>query len=1118
MTVPKFLEGGGTASGPTILAGFSVALHGTRFAFKSFHPLAEKGLILRVETGGNVVSWQTDDLRFNSDSPVARFVWIAGYANGTSEADREFTLLVNDAPWFHFEIQSRVEAATWSSPGPDGATLRFESRWKDWAGDEYGYMSLDVPRGVLPENRPLTLRLEGEEGESRDWFNVFTYPLAEQVEVVGHPALVRGAAGTRQLIGVFIDHVSAPSSVHMRTGSGEDLHGVAEFGYNVFTLEVEPVGRETKMPVTVTVGNTTLFEGTATLRPVPERVFYLLPHSHNDIGYSDHQETMLLKQFQNIENALALITKTAGYPPEARFKWNVEILWTVEQWLARASSEQREAFVRAVRGRQMGLDALFGNMLTGICRPEEHLRMTHYARRLGRELGVPLTSAMSGDIPGFIWGIVPALAQSGVRYFSSGPNFQPFLPDTGDRVGHSNRAWCDRPFYWRSPSGKEKVLFWMAGKGYSWFHDWILGRARHGLAHHFYRYMRELEESDYPYEIVQLRYTIGTDNGPTDPGLSDFVREWNARHITPRFVIATTAEMFEEFERRYGDSIPEHAGELTPYWEDGVLSTLRELGTVRNASQRLVQAETLAAMTGPAAADQQAADAAWRQITLFYEHTWGAYNSITDPDGDFARSQWNVKESFAIEADRRSRTLLQQVTARRPGEVLPDALDVINTCSWLRTDLLVVQPEHGAGVRGLRDEKGGAVRVQRLSTGEVAFLAEDIPPLGMKRFFFDDSVPVSVGETWADGRRMGNREVTVEVDPASGALRSVRDLVRGVELVDHQSGRGMNDFLYVQGLDPAKSVGCTRTSITVKESGPLVVILEVTSEAPGCSGLVRRIRLVHGNPRIEIENTLVRKRVRTKEAIHFAFPFHIPGGTIVLDGGWGVVRPGVDQLAGACKDFFYAQRWADVANKDFGCTLATVESPIVEIGSMTSEVRANNGYRLWRTEVDVSTTIFSYVMNNYWHTNYKADQEGPATVRYALVPHGERDLASCARQGIEVQQPLLLLPARGPVQRSMFTLSSMDRPGHVAGGVLVPWVDSSRDGRALMVRLFNASGQRERVGLRWGGFQPARVLESSPFEEEGKSVGNEIELDAWEFRTLRCAIPSMEHDDRSNLS
>jgi hypothetical protein len=173
---------------------------------------------------------------------------------------------------------------------------------------------------------------------------------------------------------------------------------------------------------------------------------------------------------------------------------------------------------------------------------------------------------------------------------------------------------------------------------------------------------------------------------------------------------------------------------------------------------------------------------------------------------------------------------------------------------------------------------------------------------------------------------------------------------------------------------------------------------------------------------------------------------------------------------------------------------------------MTSEVKTNNGYRTWRTEVEKSTAIFSYVMNNYWHTNYKADQEGPATVRYGLMPHGKRDFACSARFGIEFQQPLLLLPAKGPIVQSMLSVTSADRPGQPAQQVIVPWIDLSRDGKALMLRLQNVGGEQERIVLQWGGFKPTKVLESSPLEEVGKSAEAEIVMGGWEFKTLRCTL------------
>ena len=47
---------------------------------------------------------------------------------------------------------------------------------------------------------------------------------------------------------------------------------------------------------------------------------------------------------------------------------------------------------------------------------------------------------------------------------------------------------------------------------------------------------------------------------------------------------------------------------------------------------------------------------------------------------------------------------------------------------------------------------------------------------------------------------------------------------------------------------------------------------------------------------------------------------------------WAVVRPEVDQLPGACKNWFTVQRWVDVSNDEYGVTWATLDAPLVEVG------------------------------------------------------------------------------------------------------------------------------------------------------------------------------------------
>ena len=66
---------------------------------------------------------------------------------------------------------------------------------------------------------------------------------------------------------------------------------------------------------------------------------------------------------------------------------------------------------------------MYGNILTGLSQPEELFHYTEYAQKLEKEYGFKINSAMMSDVPGFAWSLVPAFTTSGVKYFSSGPNY-----------------------------------------------------------------------------------------------------------------------------------------------------------------------------------------------------------------------------------------------------------------------------------------------------------------------------------------------------------------------------------------------------------------------------------------------------------------------------------------------------------------------------------------------------------------------------------------------------------------------------------------------------------------------------------------------------------------------
>ncbi len=1029
----------------TYLNGYHSSINGETIEYHSSDPDADSALLVRGQRIAHSITWETDPMPASNGD--FQFIWLAGIECAGFEEEKEshqFDFLINGQPWFTFKNAKDSTAKNWKVEGKDGAELSFAALITDKAGDLFGSMVLKVPREDFEAGKPLTLEVIGDDSGSPDWYMTFQHRFNFVPRVRAEPALFRNGAQVSQVLRLSLDNLTDGRTLEVRVPNHEPVRTALKIGANILQLPIPAASSEITSPVRFEVNDKVVETSAVYVAPVKTRDIYLLSYSHNDIGYTDLQPDVERKQWNNLEEAMRLIRETRDYPADARYKWNMETIWALESYLRQASAAQREEFFADVRQGSIGLSALYANLLTGLANSVEMSHFFDFARSLRRDYQIPMTTAVTSDVPGFSWGLVPAMAQSGVKYFATAPN-------VGDRIGYTLQTWGDKPFYWASQSGQEKVLTWMAGASYSSFHEGTLSKLGDEK---IMKLVRKLDAASYPYEIVQLPYTLG-DNGPPDPTLSDFVKQWNERYVTPRLIVATHEQMFQEFEKRYGATLPVVRGDFTPYWEDGAASTAFETALNRAAVDRLIQGEVLWSMLAPNSYPAQEYESAWRNVVFYDEHTWGAHNSIEEPDLPFVKQQWEFKRKFALDADRESRALLTKAP-HSPGEPAKTktAIDVYNTNSWPRTDVVFLSPESSAAGDRVVDADGHAVPAQRLSAGELAVLVEDIPPFSARRLSVEKGTAFAKSGAKVQGNTLENDFLVLSVNPRTGAIDSLRWKKNGVQLADATRGDGLNQYLYVLGTDPAKAQRVSNVRVRVKEQGSLVVSLLVEADAPGEKRYSSEIRLVAGINRVDLITNIDKRSVRDKEGVHIAFPFAVPGGQLRYDVADGVVRPEADQLAGACKNFFSVESWADVSNTDYGVTWATANAPLIEIGAITAE-------QPWMKSIQASSLIYSYVMNNYWHTNYKADQEGPVTFSYSILPHAAFSVADAVKFGMERRQPLLAAVANLSTQLPQLPLARVSSPE-----VVVSSLKPIAAGRSWLAYVYNPTNSAQRISFQ----------------------------------------------------
>jgi alpha-mannosidase len=321
-------------------------------------------------------------------------------------------------------------------------------------------------------------------------------------------------------------------------------------------------------------------------------------------------------------------------------------------------------------------------------------------------------------------------------------------------------------------------------------------------------------------------------------------------------------------------------------------------------------------------------------------------------------------------------------------------------------------------------------------------------------------------------------------DTATGAIASLVWKPGDVELVDRRARPGLGEYLYVPGTDSLAAQSLSRVTFGgTLAPPPLVAWQSFSAAAPGARSFTEEIRVVAGLDRVDVVLRFDKLPVREKEAVHVAFPFRVPDGQVRFDVASGIVRPDSEQLPGSLRNFVTVQSWADVSNDAVGVTWATPDAPLVEVGGIFAELP-------WMRSIPPTQTLLSYAMNNYWHTNFKAEQGGPVEFRFALRPHGPYRSEDAVRFGMEQRAPLLVVPG------SRVALPSSPLLTVSPAAVVVTSIKPASDGRGWLVQFQNPTDATQQVRLVWRRGTATALWLSDSSERRGTRLTGTVPVPA----------------------
>ncbi|MEN8119888.1 MAG: glycoside hydrolase family 38 C-terminal domain-containing protein [Bacteroidota bacterium] len=1007
------------------LNGYKEEVSGKRFSYHSPLPDVKLSLLSRARSDYAPIEWKTETVPENYKGKTVSFIWL--YGTDVLAESQGFEMYINNEKYFHFSNPVDNKEEKRSFKNKNGAELSFIRTMIDKHGDQMGFAVLKIPRKNIMPGEQVNIKIDGTDRESNAWVMTFKAELKEKLDIIQTKTVSKKD-------GKFF-HTARFCFIHL--GDTEDaLISVGKIqkrtelktGYNSVDILIPKVNKPTQFTAQIKIGNKKQENRKFTLKPVKEWTIYMVQHTHTDIGYTRPQTEILAEHLRYIDDALDYCDQTDDYPENSKFRWTCETAWSVREYLKSRPETQIERLLKRIKEGRIEVTGMFFNFSEVI--DETTLAMQTKTLKAFKDRGINVQTAMQNDVNGIGWCMVDFYKNTGVKYLTMGQ--------------HGHRAQIPfsypTPFWWESQSGNRLLAY----RSEHYQHANGLGLTSGQmdiLMTNLSKYLTRLDEKGYPYNRTSMQFSgYVTDNSPPSTKACDIVKEWNEKYEWPKLKISLANEFMVWLDENKANSLQKEKVAWPDWWADGFGSAMNETKAARTTNADMIANMGLLSMAKIMGAElpkdiNQDITRCYDHLLFWDEHTFGAAESISDPMAENCVIQWGEKAAHAWSAV----VDASMIREKAMGFIQPyinksnvPVIAVFNTLNWNRSAMLKVYIDHDMLPTNKKakiiDKVGNIIPAQLLNSREDgsywALWVPDVPAMGYKTLEIhvsNESQNITVNKLAK--KALENKFYKLNIDTEKGVITSLFDKELQIELLDKSSKIKLGEFIYEQ-LESRHSMErltnsnrdtvyvplnkkLTRLSniqINEIETTSLWNSIKIHGDIPICTddrGVNIEIRLYHNNKRIELLYDMHKLPVTNPEGVYVAFPFKMEGeNQLTFDVQGGIVYPGVNQLEGTSSDWNVIQNFASVTNSEAQIVFCSGDIPLVQFGDI------NTG-RFYYKHQPKKSHIYSWVLNNYWTTNFKASQEGEMKWRYHITSSSDKTKSFATRFGIGSRVPLL---------------------------------------------------------------------------------------------------------------